>query len=160
MDIYEYAMQMEKDGEAFYRQIAEKNQSKGLRTISNMLAEDEVKHYKILKMMRTVKQSVMETSILNDSENIFEKMRETEEWFDPDTEPIELYKKAQDIENKSQDFYLEKSNEVEDESHKEIFLKLAEEEKKHFFLLENVIDFISRPQEWLENAEFNHFEEY
>lgn len=160
MDIYEYAMQMEKDGEAFYRQIAEKNQSKGLRTISNMLAEDEVKHYNILKMMRTVKQSVTETAILNDSGNIFKKMRKTEEWFDPNSESIELYKKAQDIENKSRDFYLEKSNEVEDESHKEIFLKLAEEEKKHFFLLENIIDFVSRPQEWLENAEFVHFEEY
>jgi len=73
MDIYEYAMQMEKDGEDFYRQIAEKNQSKGLRTISNMLADDEVKHYEIIKMMKTIKQSVTETAILNDSKNIFEK---------------------------------------------------------------------------------------
>ena len=160
MDIYEYAMQMEKDGEAFYRQIADKNQSKGLRTISNMLADDEVKHYEIIKMMKTVKQSVTETAILNDSKNVFEKMRDTEELLDPNTESIELYKKARDIEKKSQDFYLEKSNEVEDGSHREIFLKLAEEEKKHFFLLENIIDFISRPQEWLENAEFVHLEEY
>ena len=160
MDIYEYAMQMEKDGEDFYRQIAEKTQSKGLRTISNMLADDEVKHYEIIKMMKTIKQSVTETAILNDSKNIFEKMRDTEELLDPNTESIELYKKARDIEKKSQDFYLGKSNEVKDESHREIFLKLAEEEKKHFFLLENIIDFISRPQEWLENAEFVHLEEY
>jgi rubrerythrin len=160
MDIYEYAMQMEKDGENFYRQIAGKTQSKGLRTISNMLADDEVKHYEILKMMKTAKQSVMETTVLNDSKNIFEKMTEAEELLDPDTESIELYKKAQDIEKKSRDFYLEKSSQVEDGSHKEIFLKLAEEEKKHFFLLENIIDFISRPQEWLENAEFVHLEEY
>lgn len=160
MDIYEYAMQMEKDGEDFYRQIAEKTQSKGLRTISNMLADDEVKHYEIIKMMKTVKLSVTETAILNDSKNIFEKMRDTEELLDPNTESIELYKKTRDIEKKSQDFYLEKSNQVKDGSHREIFLKLAEEEKKHFFLLENIIDFISRPQEWLENAEFVHLEEY
>ena len=28
------------------------------------------------------------------------------------------------------------------------------------FLLENMLDFISRPQTWLENAEFNHLEDY
>jgi rubrerythrin len=46
------------------------------------------------------------------------------------------------------------------ETHKEIFLKLADEEKKHYFLLENIIDFVSRPQKWLENAEFYHLDEY
>ena len=68
--------------------------------------------------------------------------------------------KAQDIEKKSRDFYTEKANEVKQEYQKDIFLKLAEEEKKHYFLLENIIDFISRPETWLENAEFNHLEEY
>ena len=43
---------------------------------------------------------------------------------------------------------------------KRIFQKLAEEEKKHYFLLENIIQFVSRPETWLENAEFYHLEEY
>lgn len=37
---------------------------------------------------------------------------------------------------------------------------MAGEEKRHFFILENIIDFVSRPQSWLENAEFNKLEEY
>lgn len=35
-----------------------------------------------------------------------------------------------------------------------------EEEKKHYFLLDNIIEFVSRPEQWLENAEFYHLEEY
>ena len=160
MDIFEYAMRMEKDGEDFYRQIAKKSLNKGLQAISNMLADDEVKHYEIIKMMKTARQSMTETTILNDSKNVFDKMRDTKELHDPNMEPIELYRKAQDIEKESQDFYLEKSTEVKEEYHQEIFLILSEEEKKHFFLLENIINYISRPQEWLENAEFVHLEEY
>ena len=55
---------------------------------------------------------------------------------------------------------IEKAQEVPEEYQKRIFLKLAEEEKKHYFLLENIIDFVSRPATWLENAEFCHLEEY
>jgi len=69
-------------------------------------------------------------------------------------------KKAQDIEKRSWDFYLEKSSEVKLQYQKEFFLKPAEEEKKHYFLLDNIIEFVSRPETWLENAEFCHLEEY
>ena len=58
------------------------------------------------------------------------------------------------------DFYQEKAGQMEEEYQREIFTALAEEEKKHFFLLENIIEFVSRPRNWLENAEFHHLDEY
>jgi rubrerythrin len=58
------------------------------------------------------------------------------------------------------DFYLEKADQVEDPRQKEIFKNLAAEEKKHYFLLDNIVDFLSRPDQWLENAEFCHLEDY
>jgi rubrerythrin len=125
-----------------------------------MLADEEVKHYNTIERMKTEKPQMAETTILTDAKNIFAQIKESEEKFDFDIKQTQLYKKAQDIEKKSQDFYLEKANEVEQEYQKEIFLKLAGEEKKHYFLLENIIQFISRPQTWLENAEWYHLEEY
>lgn len=101
-----------------------------------------------------------DTTVLSDAKDVFEKMHETAQNFDFDISQTELYKKAQDIEKQSQNFYLEKAKEVEEDFQKDSFLKLAEEEKKHYFLLENIIDFVSRPETWLENAEFNHLEEY
>jgi rubrerythrin len=160
MDIFEYAMQMEKDGETYYRQLAEKTNNKGVRTILTMLADEEVKHYNTVESMKTTKPQMAETTILADAKNIFIRMNDSGEKFDFDISQTELYKKAQDIEKKSQDFYLEKANEVEEKYQKEIFLRLAEEESQHYFLLENIIQFVSRPETWLENAEFYHLQEY
>lgn len=160
MDVFEYAMQMEKDGEEFYRQLAQQANNKGLSTILTMLADDEVKHYNAIKTMQTEMPDMPETTVLSGAKNIFIQMKDSGEHFDLDIKQIDLYKKAQDIEQKSQDFYLQKADEATDKTQKDVFLKLAEEEKKHYFLLGNLIEFVSRPGRWLENAEFFHLEEY
>ena len=160
MNILEYAMQMEKDGEDYYRQLAQQTANIGLKTILTMLADEEVKHYNAIEKMETAKPDMAETTILTDAKNIFVQIQESKKSFGLDLGQIELYRKAQDIEKKSRDFYLEKAAEVEPNYQKELFLQLAEEEKKHYFLLENIIEFVSRPEQWLENAEFYHLEEY
>ncbi|MHC4191966.1 MAG: ferritin family protein [Planctomycetota bacterium] len=160
MNIFEYAMQMEKDGEDYYRQLAQQTANKGIRTILTMLADEEVKHYNAVEKMQTEQPPITETRILTDAKNVFVQIKESGESFDFDIEQTELYKRAQDIEKKSQDFYTEKADDVTKEYQKELFLRFAEEEKKHYFLLENIIEFVSRPETWLENAEFYHLEEY
>ncbi|MGD8500929.1 MAG: ferritin family protein [Phycisphaerales bacterium] len=160
MNIFIYAMQMEKDGEDYYYQLAQQTSDKGLRTILEMLGAEETKHYNAIAKMRTAMPDMAETTILSDAKNVFVQIKESGENFDFDLGQTQLYKKAQDIEKKSRDFYLEKADEVEEEYQKKIFLRLADEEKKHYFLLENIIDFVSRPETWLENAEFYHLEEY
>ena len=160
MDIFEYAMQMEKDGEVYYRHLVEQTFNKDLRSILIMLADEELKHCDIIKNIKQSKSEVGETAVLDAAKNIFVCAKESGQVFDLDISQIELYRKAQDIEEKSRNFYLEKSDEVEKEYQKEIFLKLAEEENKHYFLLEDIIEFLSRGEQWLEDAEFFHFEEY
>lgn len=160
MDIFDYAVQMEKDGENYYRLLAAKTGYKGIKAIFTMLAEEEVKHYKIVAEMRTASPRLAETSVLTDARNIFTQVRQSGEKFDFGAKQRKLYEKAQDIEKKSEDFYREKANQVKQQYQREIFLKLAEEEKKHYFLLENIIQLVSRPETWLENAEFYHLDEY
>lgn len=160
MNILIYAMQMEKDGEEYYYQLAEKAPNKGLRAIFEMLALEETKHYKALEKMKTDRPDLAETTVLSDAKNVFAQIKESGESFNFDIGQVELYRKAQELEQKSVDFYSEKAGEVEHEFQKEILLKLAEEERKHFALLESIIEFISRPQTWLENAEFCHLDEY
>jgi len=110
MDIFEYAMQMEKDGEDYYRQLAQQTENKGLKTILSMLADEEVKHYNVIEKMKTEKPQMVETTILSNANNVFAQLKESDEKFDSDIEQKELYIKAQDIEKESQDFYTEKAN--------------------------------------------------
>jgi rubrerythrin len=159
MNIYDYAMKMEKDGENLYRELASKTGHKGLTTILGMLSDAEVRHYKLLQEMKNnEKVEMTDSAILNDVKNVFEKIRE-EKQFDVDVSQLELYREAQEIEKKSRDFYMEKADEV-GSYRKEIFLKIADEEKRHYFIVENIINFVNRPDTWLENPEWYHLEEY
>jgi rubrerythrin len=161
INIFEYAMQMEKDGETYYRELAAGCTMEGLKKILTLLAEDEVSHYETFrKLKETLDVDFPGTGILGNAKNIFIEMREKEKNFNTGTTGIELYEKAVEIEKKSEAFYKEKSETIEDSNTKCILLKIAEDEKKHRFLLENMIKFLSRPQTWVENAEFNHLEEY
>ena len=161
MDILEFAMEKEKYSEQQYRRLAQRAGNKGFRNIFTMLANEELHHYQIIqKMKNDIPEQVRQTNLLSDAKEIFQKMKDAAEKFNFDTSEIELYRKAQQIEQQSRDYYLEKADQLDNDNQKQIFLSLAEEEKKHYFLLQNIIDFVAQPETWLENAEFTHLEDY
>ena len=160
MDIYKYAMQMEVDGRDFYLDMMKKTNNKGLKNILTMMADSEAKHYNvILDMQKNDKTEFsVDTEVLTNAKNIFMKMKEEKD-IDVDVSQAEFYKKALKTEADSRKFYLERADEEEDSHRKEIFLNLAEEERKHCVLLENMIGFVSQPADWLENPEWYHLDE-
>jgi rubrerythrin len=160
MDIFEFAMQMEQDGEKFYRALAEKSDNPGFRSIFTMMAEDEVKHYHIFQQMKTGAPAMPESQVLTLAKNIFQEMIETGKIFDANSSQLELYQEARTIEKKSRDFYREKAMEVPETKQRELLLQIAAEEERHYFLLYNIIELVLRPQTWVENGEFVHLDEY
>lgn len=162
MNIYKYAMKMEKDGESYYNELANKTDDAGLKRILRMLANDEVKHYHIIEQMikTDVGAKLAESDILKNAKNIFIKIKGKSLVFDFDLSQINFYRKAREIEEKSYKFFIKMSDKAEIESQRKIFLKLAGEEKRHMFLMENLVEFVSRPETWIENAEFNHLDNY
>jgi rubrerythrin len=161
MNIFDFAKEKEKYAEEFYRDRAAKSPDKGLAEVFLLLANEEEKHYELIeKMQADAPVELGETTVLADAAAIFEKIREGANKFSFGKRELELYREAQKIEENARKFYLEKANEVKPRAQKDVFLTLAEEEKKHYFLLDNIIEFVSRPEQWLENAEFYHLEEY
>lgn len=165
MNIFEYAMQMEKDGEGYYRQLAEESRSAGLRKIFVMLADEEVKHFKVVEAMsrHLGAPRLAETPILDNVKNVFAEMRDEKEPLLIDaTEETRKYLKARDLEEKSRDFYREKAEEAPEAPQFQIFMRLSREEEKHLRIMENIVEFVSRPEpgNWLENAEWTHLDEY
>ena len=160
MNILQYAMQMETDGEEFYRDLAANVENTGIRSILTMLADEEAGHYQVLADIEQGSAEIPETDLLNHAKNVFAEMKDTGRTLHLDEAQINLYAEAQAIEQKSIDFYTEKAAVVSQDAQKQLLTRLAQEEKKHYFLLENIIDFVSRPTSWLENAEFCHLEQY
>ena len=105
MDIFAEAIQMEKDGEAYYRQLAHRTGNKGLMAILTMLADEEVKHQKVIAAMPTSAIPVQASGVLTRAKNIFAEIRDSDEPLPDDTSQIELYKHALLLERQSEDFY-------------------------------------------------------
>ena len=60
-----------------------------------------------------------------------------------------------DVEKQAELFYREKAKETESSSERDILNKIADEEHRHWQVLENVIQFVRSPREFLENAEWS-----
>ena len=162
MDIYQFAMQMEKDGENLYHDIRNRANQPGLKEIFTLLANQEAKHYMVIEQMSRGNglPQLSEEPVFDNVKNIFIMMKETGDDFQFNASEAEIYQKALKLETESQQFYQDKANEIAEESKKQLLLRLAEEENKHRILMEMLIEFITRPQTWLENAEWNHLDEY
>ncbi len=159
-EILDYAIQLEIEGESFYRDLAAKSGISGLKTILNWLADEEVKHRRTFEEMKAGNAvQLTKSTLFGDVKSVFQEMADSKEELASIPQP-ELYRQAQEIETKSRKLYLDKAEETDNPGYKEVFLKIADEEEKHYLLLEKIINFVSRPQTWLEDAEFNQLEEY
>ena len=92
MIIFEYAMQMEKDGEEFYREIARNTQNAGVRYILTMLADEEVRHFEILRKIEESEPELTESKLLDHAENVFVQMKETGQSLDINVSQTDLYR--------------------------------------------------------------------
>lgn len=162
MSMFEFAMKMEQEGEKFYRELADKTKNAGLKQIFTYLADEEVKHYKLFKGMLERQGVEYESSdILVDSKNIFSEMKESGAVdVSGDTSQLESYKFALEMEEKAYTFFEEKCAEATDPKEKKFLEVIAQEERRHYRLIEGIIEFISQPETWVENAEFNQLTEY
>ncbi|HER00059.1 MAG TPA: rubrerythrin [candidate division Zixibacteria bacterium] len=165
-DVFDFAMQMEQDGRDYYEEMASKTKIPALKKILTGLADDEKRHYQIFKNLKEqhsdqVSQlSEKSTTIMSDARNIFEQLSGDEVEVDTAGDAIEVWEHAQEIEKKSEDFYREKAGVVPDKTARDLLNKIADEEHKHWALIESVMQFLHRPDRWLEDAEWNHLEEY
>lgn len=162
MNVFEFAMQMEKDGEKFYREIAKKTKDAGLKKIFSTLADEEVIHYNTFKSLHEKSAAkAVESNVLEKAKNIFSEMKTKGGLqVSDDTAQVEAYKKAMKAEEEAYTFYEKKAAEATDEAEKTILLTFAREERRHYRLLENVIEFVSRPEQWLEDAEYVNMDQY
>ncbi len=145
MDIYEFAMNMELDGKKYYEELGEKTNSKGLKAIFEMMADDELKHYNIIKEFKENNELEIESSTLRNANNIFAQMLKSPEDFSGDISEVDAYKHATKLENDSIAFYQKHKEQATNKRDEIAFDKLALEEKKHKLILENIIEFITEP---------------
>jgi rubrerythrin len=162
MNIFEFAMKMEEDGRNFYLEQAESAAEPRLKQILMELANDELKHYEIFKNMRDDNspeyKASEQTTILSSLKNVFETLKESGKEFSFPAGSRDVWVTARDIEKKAEQFYRDKANEETDEARRRLWIQIADEEHKHYVTMQHVIEFLDRPSQWLDDAEWGELD--
>lgn len=163
MDFLTTAKGMEMEGIRYYTDLANKAAVKGLSGIFTFLANQEKEHLKIFQTMEK-KDRIPPFDTINILEKAKEQFLEISKHFDTIHENSfdrrEIYEKAIELEDKSISFYQHELDEIDDEEQSLALRNIIKEEKKHKGLIKAIIEFQQSPLLWLENAEWNHLDEY
>lgn len=161
MDIFDFALQMELDGEKYYRELAEQVKYDDLKKVLLGLAEDEQHHYEIIKAAQQQMKPIEGGPSLNKIQNVF--VNKTNE-FNPDKEFIaklkdeqfDVYEAALVKEKESVELYKKLKADAKKSDEQNIFARLMHEEEKHVEVIENILEMLNHVNDWVEAAEFNH----
>ena len=160
IDILDQALDIEKEGESLYRQFSLEAPDEGMKTVFTWLADQERKHCEIFMEMKAGKSvASAESTVLLDIKNIFDNWKEIASSIGAKVSQADLYRRALDSENRSVLVYEHYANACAASQQKDTFLAIVKEEKRHRWILENIIEFVTKPEIWAENAEFDHLEE-
>jgi rubrerythrin len=151
MNIFDYAVQMEVDGENFYRKQASRNKNSKLNKVFMSLAEDEKKHAEIIKEKLAGKDFLLNEANIETDKNVFSDATglDYEKGF---TNQSDVYEKALEMEEKSINLYKNLLTKSVDD--KDIFEFLIKQEEEHYRIIEEISIMVNRPNEWVESAEF------
>jgi rubrerythrin len=159
MDIFDIAIQMEKEGAVFYHELASKAPTKGFETIFTMLAEDEEKHLEVFTKLKAKSEAVMVTSkVAAKASSIIKGFKKVD--FEKEKAQMQVYERALNVEKMSIEFYEAQLGNLETAGMRKTVAEILEEEKRHYSMIEELIKMLSRPSSWVENAEFGVREEY
>ncbi|WP_018248932.1 ferritin family protein [Orenia marismortui] len=163
MNIYEFAIDFEMINKDYYEECAKRTQDKNLKRIFNYLAAEERRHEEIVRSLSRKEEVFdIESDILPKAKEVFEEIANdiSVNSEQPTREDINVYRKAVEMERSSYNFYRDKAESISEVEVKEVFLKLAKEEKRHEIIMDNIVEHLEKPDQWVESAEFNHLEDY
>ena len=160
MDVIKFAMQMELDGVKFYEQAAKAAPAE-LREIFEYLADEERRHFKFFHSLSEGQTSKAGKNLISDSlgqtKNIFVQMIEQNAQTEFGEEVRETWRQAREIEEKAVAMYTGEAAKENDATRKELLQKIAEEERRHVYLIENVLNFLIDPQGFAASQQFASF---
>ena len=160
MDILEFAIKMELDGEKYYNEQAAINQDNSLNIIFLTLAKDEKNHAKILTRKSKGLSFELNEPVHTAIKNVFNGKVDFKSEIIQKPHQLDIYRMALEMERKSIELYEKLFSAETNDKSKELFQYLGGQEKNHFAIIEELVLLVNRPNEWVEAAEFGLREKY
>jgi rubrerythrin len=157
MNVFDFALKMEEDGRAFYQKLAAETGVPEFKTIFTMLADAEQEHHDAIEAMKKgVPAEQVDSKVLEKAKNVFQKLMGRKDALaalkgDPDG-----YRHAIGIAEEGIRLYEEMAGKETNPVAVKVLLMLAEEERKHLDIMENIYDFAEAPDTFLAWGEFSN----
>jgi len=160
MNIFEFAMKMELDGKEYYEKLAAETAVVGLKTIFVNLAADEQKHYDTILAMKSGTSGTMtDSTVLKEAKNLFTDLMGDRNIVVSLQSSLDGYEQARKIEAESVRFYEDAAGKESNPDTAKLLLRIANEEKNHYNIMDNLYDFTLAPQNFLAWGEFSNLKE-
>jgi len=155
MNVLEFAINMELEGEKYYNKQAENNNDNGLKNIFLMLAKDENDHAKILQnKSNNLPYELNNNETLSEAKNLFKGITDFKNEIKQTPEQLDLYRAALEKEKESINLYEKLLSESNDDKSRNLFNFLINQEKDHYTTLEELVSQLNKCNDWVESAEF------
>jgi len=147
------AIQLEKDGMAFYGQAADKTTNEFGKRMFRQLVREEERHLEILNEICTGADALPDEQagdvFKGHVTTIFKQLTDdVKKRLQADPSDVEALKIAMGMEAKGYQFYEDAAKQATEDSEKELFKRLAIEENGHWLILEDTYTYFTDHEKW------------
>lgn len=125
-----------------------------------MLADVEKEHAELLRKRLNEEDYTLKDTINPEIKSVFYDLKDYKAGDIRKTTQLDVYRLAVDIEEKSIELYQQMLKQATNDKDKELFEFLLKEENQHLLMFEELQKIPTRPEEWVESAEFGLREDY
>jgi rubrerythrin len=160
MDALELAKSIEKEGMEYYLKLARESPEASLAGVFNFLAKEEQRHYDIFDAMQRRAPVQTEPGTASaEAKKMFAGLSSHFTLPEMFYDYTAAYMRALEMEKKSISLYDGMLAKASSQDERRVISFLLLEEQKHEHLMEHLIEFVNKPNVFLETAEFNHLDE-
>lgn len=158
MKTIDFAINMEREGQKYYEELADQNKDNELFTVFLILAESEKAHKELLKKRKESESIMLDDFIRPDIKKVYKELKSFRR--EHREKQLDAYRMACTQEEKSIELYFDLLTRTVIPENQELYHFLIKQEQEHLNLFEDLVTMLTRPEEWVESAEFGLREEY
>ncbi|MCM2358825.1 MAG: ferritin family protein [Geobacteraceae bacterium] len=161
MNVFDFAMRMEEEHRAYYDKLAAEAKSKGLKTIFTLLADSEREHQGHLMLLKAGTDPMQAWSMtLERAQKHISELVDNLAPADILQSDYDGYRHAIRTEEMSIKLYEKLANQESNRGAAELLRRMADEERHHLEVMENIYEFVEAPRTYLAWGEFSNLREY
>ncbi len=161
MNIFDCAIKMEGEAMVYYEKLAAATKVPELKNLFTMLATAEQEHLDTLVAMKeNVEPRRGQFKALQEAACLFKPLLAKRRLMAELKEDPDAYKHVIKEEEEDVKFYEDLAARAKNEETRKILLKIADEERRHLNIIENIYAFVQAPKTYLAWGEFGDLKEY